>query len=554
MVRALRFMGIVLFSATLIISCQGERNKEPEEITIRDAATGTDTETEKLAEGAGQGGKENIVRFALARTGGPWLDPHSVQGDLELNFNPNVYEGLLKIKPDTGALIPALAESYEWITPEIVEFRLRRGVTFHNGESFTADAVKFSFERMAAVTEGFNWIRMVAPEFEQVEILGPYRIRIHLSRHNSVFLMSSRFFPILPPGYLEEYGTEYFLKHPVGTGPFRVTKIDYEGSVVQTIYMEKNEDYWDEGKPYLDGLIYYFGMTQKECLETLYRGGLDGMGDLPIRNILDVRKAGFAFHQRGQGLITWLYFNLTDYKKDSPLWNPQVRKAMVHSIDYDRIREVVYNNRASQNNQWAFPGIPGYAEDGENYSYDPDLARQLMKEAGYEEGFRLQAYCDDVNFEEAKILQASFAAIGIDVQFDLLDEGTNNCVLGAWRNPESPCRPLLEKYDFMLGDFGWGLPHNFVSHLHTFSLESMVSLMSSDYPGALDTVEMMNDAKSTFGEAEAREKWENITLYELDRLGICGLMLKETYYTTVENLHFPVYGSYDFTEARYESD
>ena len=448
-VRTHIFCGISLFFLLVLSSCDNKQeqvNENAPEVLSEDNIASGDASSEQMSPGE----EQNVVHFALARLGGPKLDPHNAKGDLELNLYPNIFEGLLKIKPDTGELIPALAESYEWITPEIVEFSLRQGVTFHNGEAFDAEAVKYSFERMAAAEPGWNWIVKVLPEFQKVEIMDPYRVRIHLSRHNSVFLNSARFFTILPPRYLEEHGTEYFARNPVGTGPFKVVKIDYNDETVKTIHMEKNENYWDKGKPYLDGLVYYFGMTQNEALEKLLNAEVDAMADLPVRNILDVRKAGLISTKRGQGLITWLYFNLSKYKKDSPLWDPRVRKALIHSIDFNRIKEVVYNNRASQNNQWAFPGIPGYSEDAENYSYDIDLSRKLLEEAGYKDGFNLQAYCDDVNYEESRILQSSFKAIGINVEFDVLDEATNNCFLGSRKNPDSPCHPMLEKYDFML--------------------------------------------------------------------------------------------------------
>nr|WP_319392912.1 ABC transporter substrate-binding protein [uncultured Desulfobacter sp.] len=499
--------------------------------------------------------KKNIVRFSLARTGGPVLDPHSMKGDFAIHFNPNVFEGLLKIKPDTGELIPALAQSYEWLSPEIVEFRLRRGVTFHNGDPVDAEAVKYSFERMAAVTGSSSWIKWVVPEFQRVEIIDPHTVRIHLSRHNSIFLMSMRFFSILPKLYLEEHGAEYFMAHPVGTGPFKICKIEYDhDGVVQAVYMEKNKNYWDTGKPYLNGLVYYFGMTQQQSLKKLLMGEVDAMGALPIRNILDVRKKGLVVHQKGQGLITWLYFNLSKYKKNSPVWNPLVRKAILHSIDFDRIKAVVYNNRASQNNQWAFPGIPGFSNQAKNYSFNVALSRTLLKQAGYDKGFSLKAYCDDVTYEESRILKSSLAVIGINVEFDVLDELSSNCILMSKRNPGSPCHPMLKKYDFMVGDFGWGFPHNFVTHLHTFSPEAAFSLVSDEYPGSLETIDMFLDAKSTFGEENAAKKWEKISEYELDRLAICGLMLKKTYYSTVKNLKFDIYGTYDFTEARYVSE
>jgi len=537
----------VIIFIFLQLSCSEETGKSDNNAVVvsEDAIEGV----EKVR-GLSYGEEHNSVRFSLARSGGPNLDPHSVQGDLELHFNPNVFEGLLKIDPDSGELVPCLAEGYDWITPQIIEFQLRKDLVFHNDEPFNAESVKFSFERMAAVEEGFNWIKAVLPEFERVEIIDPYKVRIHLSHHNSIFLISSRFFVILPPQYLKQNGVDYFLRNPVGTGPFKVKKIDYKESVVKTIYMEKNLNYWDAGKPAIDELTYHFGFSQEESFQLLSEGKIEAMGDLPIRKILEAKKTGLEVHSKGQGLISWLYFNLSRYKKDSPIWNPDVRKAIIHSINFDQIKKVVYNNRAEQNNQWAFPGIPGYNPESENYAYDPEKSKQLLKQAGYAEGFSLYAYCDDVSLDEALILQSSVKQIGIDIQFDILNEAENNCFLSSRRDPDSPCHHLLSKYDFMIGDFSWGLPHNYVSHLHTFSQDSFVSMVSEDYPDAGNTVALFNEAKRAFG-TEADDKWKAISAYELDRLSVAGLMLKDTYYSTVENLVFEVYGSYDFSEAKY---
>ena len=494
---------------------------------------------------------QETVRFSVARTGGPHLDPHAVQGDLELHLNPNIFEGLLKIEPDTGLLIPCLAQSYKWITPEIVEFNLRKNVTFHNGENFDAQSVKFSFERMAAVQNGFNWVKAVLPEFKRVEIIAKHRVRIHLSQHSSIFLISARFFTILPSAYLQEHGTDYFMKHPVGTGPFAVENIEYDRATVKTVSLKKNLTYWNPDQPKIDKLIYHFGIDQAKSFSLLKTGKIDAMGDLPIRLILDAKKAGYDVRKKGQGLISWLYFNLSKYKRESPVWLPEVRKAIMHAIDFKRIREVVYRNRAVQNNQWAFPGLPGYLEGHTNFNYAPKKSKTLLKKAGFQNGFTLYAYCDDVSLDTAKVLKASLGQVGIQLNIDILDEATNNCFLTSRKKPDSPCHHMLKKYDFMVGDFGWGLPHNYVSHLHTFSLDSFVSMVAEDYPGAKETVQMFNVARHSFGD-KAQEKWKEITAYELDRLSVAGLMLKDTFFVAPQNLDWEVYGAYDFSKADYK--
>ncbi|MGN7611273.1 ABC transporter substrate-binding protein [Magnetococcales bacterium HHB-1] len=455
----------------------------------------------------------------------------------------------MKLDPASGELIPALATHFQWISPTIIEFDLRPGVTFHNGEPFNAEAVKFSFERMAAVTDGFNWIQAIIPEFERVEIISPLKVRIHFRHHNSIFLISSRFFIILPPVLLKTKGTQFFREHPVGTGPFAFKRIVHKPNGETAIHLERNQRYWDPQIPKLDHLIFHFGIDQKQSLKRLISGELDAIADLPIRRLLEARKAGLKTPAKGQGLISWLYFNLTRHKEGSPVWSPEVRHAIAHAIDYQRILKVVYHNRATINQQWAFPGLPGHVNNLPNYSYDLNRARKLLTKAGYPNGFKLNMYCDDVSLDEAKIIKGSLAKLNIEVHIDILDEATNNCILTSRRQPNSPCHNRLKYYDMMMGDFGWGLPHNYVSHLHTFSLNSFASMVADHYPDAKRTITMFKAAKRAFGKTKATAKWEEITAYEHRRLGLLGIVLKNTYFATRPDLEWSVFGAYDFSHA-----
>jgi peptide/nickel transport system substrate-binding protein len=448
--------------------------------------------------------------------------------------------------------VPALATDWRWATPLVAEFDLRRGVTFHNGEPFDAGAVKYSFERMAAISEGFNWVQAIIPEFERVEVVNSHRVRFHFRRHNNIFFISSRFFVILPPKFLKEQGAAAFRARPVGTGAFMVSAVESDAQgVVRRVGLVRNPAYWRTGFPRLERLEFVFGLTQEEALAKLAAGELEAMGDLPIRRILDAKKSGLKVMKKGQGLISWLYFNLTEYKREAPVWKNDVRKAIMHAIDYDKILHLVYRDRAKVNHQWAFPGLPGYVAGLPNYEFNPDKARQLLAAAGYPNGFSMNVYCDDVSLDEAKIVKSSLAAIGIAVNIEVLDEAANNGVLTARKKPQSPYHEKLKFYDMMIGDFGWGLPHNYVGHLHTFSLDSFCTMVADDYPGAERTVAMFEEAKSTFGETAAEKKWAAITACELDRLSVAGLVLKDTYYATVAGLEWQVYGSYDFTRARF---
>lgn len=490
------------------------------------------------------------IDFFMSRIGSPNVDAHSVQGDLELHLNPNIFEGLYKINPSDGSLKPALAISHKWINDKIIEFNLRKGVTFHNGEKFDANSVKFSFERMKHVTNGFNWIKAIIPQYEKVEIINSHKVRIHFSSHNSIFLISSRFFIILPPKYIKKYGIEYFKKNPVGTGAFYVNKIQYKNDNIEKIYFKAYKKYWVEGIPKLESLTFNFNIDKKYTLNEVKDNKSIVIADVPIRSLLEVKKLGFDIQRKTQGLLGWLYFNLTKYKQNTPIANKKFRQMIFYAIDYEKIKKVVYRNHAKVNHQWAFPNMPGYVDELENYMYDIKKSKEIFNELGLKSGLELYMYSDDASLDEAKIIKISLEKLGINLKIDVLTEAENNCILTAKNNQNSKCHDKLKYYDFMIGDFGWGLPHNYVSHLHTFSQKSFASLMSEDDPTAKVSTEMFANAVSNFKNPD--ESWKQITKYEFERLGISGLFLKDTFYAKPKKLVFNVYGSYDFTNAYFE--
>lgn len=490
---------------------------------------------------------QNHIDFYTPRIGMPNLDPHSVQGDLELHLNPNIFEGLYKIDPSNGSLKPALATSFKWIDDKTIEFNLRKNVTFHNGENFDAYSVKFSFERMAQVIEGFNWIKAIIPQYEEVEVLDSHKIRIHFKSHNSIFLISSRFFIILPPKYIKKYGIEYFKKNPIGTGAFYVDNILYKKNNIKQIQLKAYENYWKKGFPKLSSLSFNFNIDKKYDLNDLDLNQGTVLADVSVRSLLKVKKLGFDVAKKEQGLLGWIYFNLTKYKQNTVLANKKFREMILYSIDYEKIRKIVYRNHAKVNHQWAFPNMPGYVNSLKNYDYNLEKGKEIFKELELKEDIKLHMYSDDVSLDEAKIIRASLKKLGINVSIDVLTEAQNNCILTAKNNINSPCHEKLKYYDFMIGDFGWGLPHNYVSHLHTFSQKSFASLMSKDDPSAKVSTQMFDDAISDFD--NPNKSWEDITKYEFDRLNISGFFLKDTFYAKPKNLVFDVYGSYDFTKA-----
>src|SRR6266852_3671995 len=195
----------------------------------------------------------SLIKPAVAAPAGTLVIAN--QSDLEsghpfLNYQHNaesvirhVFDNLLEATPD-GQLVPGLAESYRIVDDKTIEFKLRRGVKFHNGEDFNADAVKFSVERMqdpetkSGVAAGYKSI-------EKVSVVDPYTVQFNLAQPDAGLLWALAYqLAALPPRYYQEVGIQGFAQKPIGTGPYKFV----EWVRGDHVTLEANENYW-QGSP-----------------------------------------------------------------------------------------------------------------------------------------------------------------------------------------------------------------------------------------------------------------------------------------------------------------
>jgi ABC-type transport system substrate-binding protein len=344
----------------------------------------------------------------------------------------SLFDGLMDYVPGTTTLRPGLAESYE-ISPDglVYTFHLRAGVKFHNGREMTADDVKYSLDRVTNPTtqspgagffgsiKGFD--KMAdgsATGLEGVTVVDPLTVRIELSRPDATFLhvMAINFAHVVPKEAVEEFGAD-FGKHPVGTGAFKLA----EWTTGQRLVFEKNADYWREGVPYLDQVVFEVGQEPVVALLRLQNGEVDVPGDgIPPAKFQEVM-ADPAQAERvvegGQLHTGYITMNVTT----PPFDNVKVRQAVNMAINKDRIVQVI-NGRAKPATQPLPPTMPGYTEAFAGYAHDPEAAKALLAEAGVGDGFETDLYVmnTDPNPRIAQAIQQDLAAIGITANIQSL--------------------------------------------------------------------------------------------------------------------------------------
>jgi peptide/nickel transport system substrate-binding protein len=391
--------------------------------------------------GIKQGGKMTVTYKDDIST----LDPAIGYDWQNWSMIKTLFNGLMDYEPGTYNLEPDLAESVEISDDGLVyTFLLRENVTFHNGRLLKAEDIKYSIERAVnpktqSPGQGFfgsikgfdDMVSGKADSLSGITIPKPGVIKIELSRPDATFLhvMAINFSFAVPKEEVEKYG-EDFGKHPVGTGAFKMT----EWALGQYVTFERNKDYYKDGLPKLDTIVFEVGQEPTVALLRLQRGEVDILGDgIPPARFLKVKNdpANQDLIIQGDQLHTgYLAMNL----KMKPFDNLEVRKAVNMAINKERICKII-NNRAEPANQPLPPGMPGYDKNYNGYPYDIEKAKILLKKAGYGDGFSTELYANntDPNPRIAQAIQQDLAAIGIQAEIKTLAQST---VIAAGGEPD----------------------------------------------------------------------------------------------------------------------
>lgn len=360
------------------------------------------------------------------------LDIHQGNDGFSLRANRLIYSRLVEAD-ENMQIHPGLAESWQQLDDRTMQFKLRKGIKFHNGDDFTAEDVKFSFERMMNSPR----IAFVLPLIERIDIVDDYTVNIvtktpfgpllaHLS-HPALGMVSKKLLTENPEALKEK---------PIGTGSYKFKEWIYGDKLV----LEKNEDFYDKNERGLKYIIF------KNVVEASNRAiGLE-TGEIDIATpISSVDEENIKNNPKLQLLtkpsISYTYIGMNMTK--APLNDIRVRKAINYAIDKQAIIDVILNGNGKIATSPIAPGVFGFTDKTKNYEYNVEKAKELMKEAGYENGFTtsMLVFSGEANTQTAEIVQAYLKEIGIDLKieivevsayWDMTERGVHNLFLGSW--------------------------------------------------------------------------------------------------------------------------
>lgn len=330
------------------------------------------------------------------------LDPHKAvaAGTKEVLFN--IYEGLVKPDKD-GNLMEAVASDYAISDDaKVYTFTLRDGVKFHNGNDVTAEDVKYSIDRCADTSNGDPLVSAYSI-IESVNIPDEKTVEIRLTEPNTEFLayMTTA---IIPKDY------DALETAPVGTGPFKYVSRSPQENVI----LEKNEDYWGE-KAHLDQVEFKIVADADMLVTNLKGGSIDMAMRLTTSQAAELTD-GFHIEEGTMNLVQALYLN----NDAEPLNNEKVRQALCYAINPDEIMDMMADGKGVRIGTSMYPGLKKYYDDeyADYYEQDYEKAKELLKEAGYPDGFDLEitvSSADQPHVDTAQIIAEELKNIGVNV-------------------------------------------------------------------------------------------------------------------------------------------
>jgi peptide/nickel transport system substrate-binding protein len=352
--------------------------------------------------------------------GPPVLDPHK-DGSYQSSgmVLTLFYEGLLR-RDEQGRLQPQLAEAWTAVSPTVYEFKLRRGVTFHNGREMNASDVKYSFERVLDPKTGSPF-RALWAAIERLETPDASTVRFHLRQPSAPFLnylAGPYAYQIVPKEAVEQHGD--LNQTAVGTGPFKLVEYVPDSH----LKLERHSTYWRKGLPRLDGMTIRIIKDESARLSAIRAGAADvtyvTAANAPLvkqdRNLRLLEGDNVHFG------MTLAQFIPNDSKE--PFTDKRVRQAMSLAIDRKEIVDtavfgsgVVSGPIPPAMRPWAIPV---------SYVVDLDKAKALLREAGHPKGFKATAKVSPqypLDVANCQIIKSQLQRIGIELEIQLVEWG-----------------------------------------------------------------------------------------------------------------------------------
>ena len=399
------------------------------------------------ARAAAATGDEATMPLVLAFDGGATtLDPIMRSETTTISWQRQIFDGITMLAPD-GKPEPRIATAWKVLSPTEWRLTLRTGVRFHDGSAMTPDDVGRSI--LDTRDNPKSQFREYAADVSGYKVIDAQTITVSFKAPNPLFPIYLSQIPVMPEALIAKIGRDAFVRHPIGTGPYRFVSWLAEDHLV----IEAWSGFWGAAPVFRHARLESIpeGATR---LAALLSGQVQYAEKLDPTDFARVRSSGRAYLSLVPGLRT-MYLALDVWRAENsagmapgtknPFMDLRVREAVAQAINVELIRDKIFDGAAEVAAQFTSPGLEAYDPTLKPVPYDPKHARRLLAEAGYPNGFsvRLDA-TNDRYLEDSLVAQAIGGLLGeVGIKVDV------NAI------PKAIFFPQTDKGDFSMYMAGW---------------------------------------------------------------------------------------------------
>jgi peptide/nickel transport system substrate-binding protein len=400
------------------------------------------------------------------------LDPKTITAYSSYDFTSLMYTGLLRWTPDMQ-IEPDLATGYTTPDDTTYIFKLRRGVKFHNGQPFSAEDVKYTFDRVLNAASASR-LKATFAGIESVTVIDPQTVQFKLKTSDAAFL---RYMATNPDGVIVPKGVDGLDSKPVGTGPFKF--VSYQPN--QQFVLTANTEYYEAGLPHLKTVVFKFFKDQSALASALRSKAIDMTWfKNPKVAALIARTSHDLVSAPGQTSRTFpVWMNM----KAAPLDDVRIRQALSLATDRKACLQTVLGGSGKVGAMIPESQIGGY--DGVSpmpfYTHDPAAAKALLAKAGHPNGIDLGDYivvaANDLDVACSQILQQQWAAAGIRVKLKPMETAPllDMWVKGNWPTLLSVALSWSPDPDAILQRVASNAPFGKNMGMHDAELDKMIA-------------------------------------------------------------------------------
>ncbi|MGI8471859.1 glutathione ABC transporter substrate-binding protein GsiB [Pectobacterium brasiliense] len=380
------------------------------------------------------------------------LDPYDANDSLSQTVAKSFYQGLFGFDKEMK-LVNVLADSYD-VSPDGLTYtvKLHPGVKFHDGTAFNAAAVKVNLDRASnpdSRLKRYNLFKMI----EKTEAVDDLTVKITLKTPFSAFVnnLAHPAAVMISPAALKQYGKDIGF-HPVGTGPYRFVTWNQ----TDFVKVEKFNGYWKAGLPKLDSITWRPVVDNNTRAALLQTGEAQFAYPIPFEQAKVLEKNDkLALVASPSILHRYISMNVTQ----KPFDNPKVREALNYAINKEALIKVAFSGYATPA-EGPLPSNIDYSVKYHPWPYDPAKARELLKEAGYPDGFTTTLWSSHNHSTAQKVLQFTqqqLAQVGVKVQVTAMDAGQRAAEVEGKGVKETGVRLFYTGWSASTGEADWAL-------------------------------------------------------------------------------------------------